>query len=186
MAVGTLDQHQDSTGANFGFGEFAIVRYRGQCFTPSVSGTLGTIGFNRTKGSWDIKVYIDSTSGNLPAHAVGSELYSFTISNANVVDQYGEYDLPVPLSLAAGTQYCFYLASWDIGSNAYHDDYADCHGVASGTREITNNAGSWSNENLTFNYATYMVIPPIELLTNTNINGAVNLRPRIFAPGLAR
>ncbi|MDE1867960.1 MAG: hypothetical protein KGI08_09670, partial [Thaumarchaeota archaeon] len=99
MPVGLLDQHQDSEGTNFGFGQFAVVRYRGQCFTPAIAGQLGTLGFSRTKGTSDIKVYIDTASANVPDHAVGSELYSWIIPNASIVNGYSTYDLPVPLTL---------------------------------------------------------------------------------------
>lgn len=163
MPVGTLDQHQDSTGSSFGFGQFASGRYRGQCFTPAIAGKLGTIGFDRIKGTTDIKVYIDSTTSHVPTHAVGSELYSFTITNANLVTNYSTYDLPTPLTLNVGTEYCFYLAPFVSG--AYSDDYQDVHGVSSGTLEMTNNNGVWSNENLTFHYATYMItLTPQQLI----------------------
>jgi hypothetical protein len=87
-------------------------------------------------------------------------LYTFDISNANVINGYGEYILPSPPTLTAGTEYCFYLEPWDVGgSNTYHDDYQNCNGVnsGSGSREITDN-GSWFTENLDFNYATYMTV----------------------------
>ena len=161
-ALGTeaVDQQQNSTGANFGFGEFAIVRYRGQVFTCGVTGLLTKIGFARDKGSQGIKVYIDTVDGsNLPAHGVGSELYSFTITNANVIDEYGEYAVPVPPTLTAGTKYCIYLAPWNTSSDVYADDYRDMRGIASisgGVTEITNNNGSWSTEALTFQYKTYI------------------------------
>lgn len=155
--MGTLDQHQDNATVGFGFGEYAIVRYRGQVFTCGITGNLDTVGFNRNKGSKGIKVYFDTVDGsNLPAHAVGSELYSFVITNANVVNGYGEYTLPTPLPVTSGTKYCFYLAPWDT---AYVDDYADCNGINSisgGVAEITSTAGSWATEELTFNYKTYV------------------------------
>jgi hypothetical protein len=174
--AGILDQHQDSEGTNFGFGQFSVVRYRGQCFTPALAGSLATLGFSRNKGSNDVKVYIDTTSGNVPAHVAGSELYSWIIPNASIVNGYGTYDLPVPLLLTVGVQYCFYLAPFSGG--VYSDDYQDCHGVNSGSKEMTNNNGSWSNENLTFHYATYMLNPPAIQLQH--------LRPAIFKPGIAR
>ena len=158
--MGTLDQHQDSVGTGFGFGEFAGVRYRGQVFTCGITGTLTTIGFNRNKGSHGVKVYIDTADGgNKPVNAVGSELYSFTIPNASIVNGYSTYTVPAPPSLTSGTKYCFYLAPWNTGTDAYVDDYQDCNGVNTGTVEITNNNGTWSNEDLTFNYATYMTAP---------------------------
>jgi hypothetical protein len=154
-----LDQHQDSTGTNFGFGQFAAVRYRGQVFTCGISGTLTTIGFDRVKGSQGVKVYIDTVDGsNFPAHAVGSELYSFTISNANIVNGYSTYAVPTPPTLTSGTKYCMYLAPWNTGTDAYADDYQDLHGTNSttgGVTEITYNGG-WSTENLCFHYATYI------------------------------
>src|SRR5258708_6574864 len=108
MPVGTLDQHQDSEGSNFGFGQIAGVRYRGGLFTPAIAGQLGTIGFSRAKGTKGVKVYIDTCSNGInPDHAVGSELYSFEITNANLVNGYSTYDLPLALSLVVGTQYCF-------------------------------------------------------------------------------
>lgn len=162
-----VDQQQNSTGANFGFGEFAVVRYRGQVFTCGASGKLTKIGFARNKGSQGVKVYIDTVDGsNLPAHAVGSELYSFTIANADVIDEYGEYAVPVPPTLVAGTKYCIYLAPWDTSGNAYADDYQDVRGIASvsgGVAEITNNNGTWSTESLTFQYKTY-ITPTTPLL----------------------
>jgi len=178
MAVGTLDQHQDSTGASFGFGQSGAgqVKYRGQCFTPALAGSLSTIGFDRNVATHDVKVYIDTTSSNKPAHLPGSELYSWIIPHASVVGGYSTYDLPVPQALTVGIQYCFYLAPFNGG--VYSDDYQDAHGVSSGTVEMTNvvNAGTladWSNENLTWHYATYMlasglVVPAVKVKQAVN------------------
>lgn len=181
--AGILDQHQDSSGTGFGHGEFAVNRYRGQVFTPALPGTIVSLGFDRSKGAKDTKVYLDTASANVPDHAVGSELYSWIIPNASLVDSYGVYDLPTPLALTVGTKYCFYLAPFSGGS--YSDEYMDNHGVASGSVEMTYNGG-WFNENLTFHYATYMapIVP-----TWNNIPSSIykkSLRPRIFAPGRAR
>ncbi len=155
MPRGLLDQHQDTNASAFGFGQNAAVRYRGQCFTPAIAGKLASIGFDRDAPATDIKVYIDTTSSNQPAHAVGSELYSWIIPAAAISGGYQVFDLPVPLPLTVRTQYCFYLAPFSGG--VYTDDYHDCHGLNGGTVEITNNNGVWSNENLTFHYATYML-----------------------------
>ncbi len=176
MPRGVLDQHQDSEGANFGFGQAAGVKYRGGLFTPAISGFLTSLGFSRDVGTTDIKVYIDSTVSGLPEHAVGSELYSFTITNVQLTT-YGVYDLPTPLKLQAGKQYCFYLAPFSGG--VYSDDYRDAHGVAGGFAEITY-AGSWFSENLTYHYATYMDPNPFTFPNRGRT------RPRPFAPGIAR
>lgn len=157
--VETLDNEQNSTGANFGFGEFSGARYRGQVFTCNTTGDLSKIGFARNKGSTGLKVYFDTVDGsNLPAHSVGSELYSFTIPYADVIDEYGEYELPVPFAVTAGTKYCFYLAPWDVAGDVYSDDYQDVRGISSvsgGVKEITYNGG-WSTEDLTFQYKVYV------------------------------
>jgi hypothetical protein len=157
--MATLDQHQDSIGAGFGFGEAAGTKYRGQVFDCGISGNLVTLGFDRDKGSKGIKVYFDTVDGsNLPVHNEAGALYAFTIPNASVINGYGEYALPVPLALTSSTRYCFYLAPWDTGLDAYADDYADCHGINSisgGVTEITKDP-SWRTEGLTFHYATYM------------------------------
>lgn len=178
MAQGSLDQHQDSEGSNFGFGEAAGVKYRGQVWTAGVTGKLGSIGFSRDLPSKDIKVYIDTVAAGVPAHAVGSELYSFTIPQASCANGYAVYDLPIPLAgIVAGTQYCFYLAPFTGG--VYSDDYHDCHGViAVGGGQFKFESGAFTAEDLTFHYAVY-VIPQ----KNINQN---NLRPRAFAPGIAR
>lgn len=176
MVQGLLDQHQDSEGANFGFGEFNIVRYRGGLFTPAIAGFLTSIGFSRDVGLNDVKVYIDSTVSNLPEHEVGSELYSWIIPVAQL-STYGAYDLPTPLKLQIGKQYCFYLAPFSGG--VYSDDYRDCHGIASGNAQITYNAG-WFTENLTFHFATYMDPNPFTFPNRGRT------RPRPFAPGIAR
>lgn len=159
MAQGTLDQQQTTSTSSFGFGQTSGPKYRGQVFTCGISGRLGTLGFNRTKGSLGLKVYIDTVDGsNLPVHAFGSELYSWEITNASVVNLYGEYDLPVPQTLVAGTKYCFYIAPWNTSTHLYQDDYQDAHGVNSGSLEITYNTVSWTIENgLTWNYKTYMI-----------------------------
>jgi hypothetical protein len=161
MAKGILDQHQDSESASFGFGQAAGVKYRGGLFTPSISGFLTSFGFSRDVGVNDVKIYFDSTVSNLPEHAVGSELYSFIVPVAQLTT-YGVYDLPIPLRLQAGKQYCFYLAPFSGG--VYSDDYRDAHGIA----------------NLTFHYATYMDPNPF---TTPNRG---RTRPRPFAPGIAR
>ncbi len=169
MATGTLDQFQNITTSGFGFGEFAVVRYRGQVFTAGLTGSIGTIGFSRDKGSIGIKVYFDTVDGsNFPAHALGSELYSFTITNANIVNGYGEYVLPVPLAgIVAATKYCVYFAPWNTGTDLYQDDYRDAHGnnaTAGGVTEITNVNGVWSTENLCFNYKTYVMQTPFNIV----------------------
>jgi hypothetical protein len=153
------DLAQNSSANSFGFGEFTNARYRGQIFAPTRSGTITTIGFARNKGSQGLKVYFDTVTGDAPTNAVGSELYSFTIPNADVIDEYGEYELPVPLAVTAGTRYCFYLAPWDTSGNAYADDYNDVRGVsATGGGQITNTNGTWSTENLTFQYKIYITV----------------------------
>jgi hypothetical protein len=145
---------QDSTGSNFGFGEFSGVRYRGMILPVfGNDNAITKIGFSRNKGSQGVKVYFDTVVSNAPEHAVGSELYSFTIPNASLVNGYGEYTLPVPLPVTAGVVYCFYLAPWNTSSNVYQDDYQDVQGISSGT-EITYNGG-WSTENLSFRYRIY-------------------------------
>jgi hypothetical protein len=156
IPVENVDSEQNSTGTNFGFGEFANMRYRGQAFTVAETGTITKIGFARDKGGEGIKVYFDTVDvDDLPEHAVGSELYSFTITNANVIDEYGEYTLPVPLAVTSGTDYCFYLAPWDTTGDAYSDDYRDCRGIASGGRQISYSGGFFT-ENLTFQYKVYV------------------------------
>lgn len=179
MPQGTLDQHQDNNGTGFGFGQTAGVRYRGQCFTPTIAGQLGAIAFDRDQPSVDVKVYIDTTTSHLPTHAVGSELYSWIIPNAQIPGGYKVFQLPTPLTLTVGTEYCFYLAPFSGG--VYTDDYHDCHGINTtpGGQEITNNNGSWANETLTFHFATFMIQNGLLVPMN-------HLRPRAFAPGLAR
>lgn len=161
---GVLDQHSDTTGVGFGFGEFAGVRYRGQCFTPAIGGKLVSLGFHRATNSKGVKVYIDTTSGNVPGHAVGSELYSWEIALGALTNGYAVYDLPVGVDLTPGVQYCFYIAPWDTSAHTYADDYADFQGTNSGTKEITNNNGVFSNENLTVHFATYMLAPAFIVL----------------------
>jgi len=158
--VESLDNEQPLGTSSFGSGEYSIIRYRGQVFTATLTGTLSKIGFARNKGVTDLKVYFDTVDGsNLPAHSVGSELYSFTIPHADVVDEYGEYELPVPLAVTSGTKYCFYIAPWNISTNSYADGYQDLRGLSSvsgGVTEITNNNGSWTAESLTLQYKTYI------------------------------
>ncbi len=163
MAVGTLDQHQDTATTGFGHGETAGARYRGQVWTSGLTGSLGSVGFNRAIPSAGIrlKVYIDTVDGsNFPAHAVGSELYSWIIANASIPGGYTVFDLPTPLAgLVSGTKYCFYTAPWHATLDQYADDYKDNQGlnsVSGGVTEITNTNGTWSTENLTFNYAVYV------------------------------
>ena len=178
MAQGILDQFQNNEGANFGWGEFGGMRYRGGLFTPGIGGFLTSFGFSRDVGSKDIKIYIDSTVSNLPEHGVGGELYSFTVPNASL-STFGVYDLPIPLRLEKGKQYCWWVAPWSITNSQYEDDYRDGHGIASGNAQISNN-GSWFTENLTFHYATYMNPHPFTMPNRGRI------RPRPFAPGIAR
>jgi len=177
--AGILDQHQDNEGANFGFGQASGVKYRGQCFTPALAGSLVTIGWSRNLGSTDIKCYLDSSSsGTAPDHAVGSELYSFIIPNASLVNGFGTYNLPTPLPLTVGQQYCFYLATF-IGG-VYTDDYQDCHGINTpggvGGGQITNNGSWFAENNIEFHFATYMQASSPSFLAR------YSLRPRIFAP----
>lgn len=187
-----LDKHQDNIGTSFGSGQFAAVRYRGQVFTAGVSGNLTALGFDRVKGSKGVKVYLDTASANVPDNAVGSELYSFTIPNSALTNGYAVYDLPVPLALTSGTKYCFYIAPWNTTTDLYADEYEDSHGVTGGSLEITNNNGVWSNENLTYHYATYMenaerilltegatVLPPAGLGISVSKTETVNITENV-------
>lgn len=180
--IGTLDQHQDvGSISSFGFGQFAAVRYRGQNFTPAISGTLGAIGFKRDAPTVDIKVYIDTTTSHLPTNAVGAELYSWTIpvGQINTRGDFQVFPLPTPLSITSGTEYCFYLAPFSGG--IYTDDYHDLKGINTtpGGLEITNTNGVWTTEVLTLYFATYMIQNGVLVPVNF-------LRPRPFGPGLAK
>jgi hypothetical protein len=180
----SLDQSQYINNAAFGFGEFAIVRYRGQGFIPTLPVLTG-ISFNRDLPSIGIKVYIDTADANsIPTHAVGSELYSFVIPQSQVINAFQRFNLPEPLIVTPGNQYCFYLAPWNTGSNAYADDYRDCHGSSSqqyaNGKEITNTNGSWSNENLSFMFEIY----GRQLASSDHFKRSN--RPKPFVPGLAR
>lgn len=156
------DNEQNSINTNFGFGEWADKRYRGQVFTCNTTGEITKIGFARNKGSKGLKIYIDTVDGsNLPEHSIGSELYSFVVPHADVIDEYGEYDLPVPLAVTATTKYCFYIAPWDAYIDAYADDYNDARGIGSvsgGITSIANDNGTWSTESLTFQYKVYVAL----------------------------
>jgi Na+-transporting NADH:ubiquinone oxidoreductase subunit NqrE len=121
-----VDQSQLLNGTGAGFGENAHVRYRGQGFTPTLN-NLSAIEFQRAKGSKGIKIYIDTADANsFPTHAVGSELYSFTVTNASITGSFQKFTLPTLLTgLTIGAQYVFYIAPWDTGTDLYADDYQD-------------------------------------------------------------
>lgn len=119
------DQIQETGTNNAGFGEWAGVRYRGMGFTPSIA-SLTAISFDRNKGSKGIKIYLDEADTNsLPIHAVGSEIYSWEVTNASITGNYQKFTLPVEQNLTIGNRYCFYIAPWDTSTHAYADDYQD-------------------------------------------------------------
>lgn len=184
-----FDQSQLLSGTAAGFGQTAVVRYRGQGFIPAQP-TLTGIGFKRVVGTKGLKVYIDTADANsIPTHAVGSELYSFVISNADLSSDFKIYSLPKPLTLTVGVQYCFYLAPWDTSTNLYADDYADMQFTGTSTayangKEITNTNGVWSNETLDAYFATTTaetgsitkLEPQYLLLNNADLNTATTLQ----------
>jgi hypothetical protein len=121
-----VDQSQTLHNVGAGFGEFSHVRYRGQGFKPTLN-NLSAIEFQRGLGSKGIKIYVDEADSNsFPVHAVGSELYSFTVPNGSITGSFQKFTLPVLLTgLTPGAQYVFYIAPWDTVGNAYADDYQD-------------------------------------------------------------
>lgn len=157
-----VDQSQLLSGNGAGFGEFTGARYRGMGFTPTLD-NLTAIEFQRAQGSKGIKIYIDTADADsIPTHAVGSELYSFTVTNASITGAFQKFTLPVALSVTSGNQYCFYIAPWDTVGNAYADDYADMQwknsNAYAGGKPIVNNNGTWSvsdSGNLDAYFQTY-------------------------------
>lgn len=154
------DQRQLDSGNSAGFGQFSSVRYRGMGFIPALP-VLTAISFNLTsKGSLGMKVFIYAgTTDSIPT---GSELYSFTITNANLSTGLTKYTLPTPLSLTVGNQYCFYLAPWNTETDSYSDDYRDLQwknsDEYSAGKPIVNNNGTWAvsdSGNLDMHFETY-------------------------------
>lgn len=123
-----IDQEQLLNNTWAGFGEFNIVRYRGQGFKP-VKPLLTAIAFQRGDGfnNKGLKVYIDTADSNsFPLHAPEDALYSFVIPNADLDGgTLKKYDLPIPLEVTPNVQYVFYMAPWDEVTDEYSDDYSD-------------------------------------------------------------
>lgn len=146
-----LDQQQSLNNTWAGFGEFAIVRYRGQGFKP-VQPLLTAISFQRGGGfnNKGLKVYIDNADGDsFPIHTPEEALYSFVIPNADLDGgSLTKYDLPIPLEVTPNAQYVFYLAPWDEGTDSYSDDYADARwynvDIYSRGKPIVYSGGGWS------------------------------------------
>ena len=122
----TLDQSQPLGNTYAGFGEYSGTRYRGMGFKTTGT-SLTAISFELySTGTYGMKVYIDTADADsIPEHAVGSELYSWEIPNAQLSAPLKKYSLPTPLSVTPATQYCFYLAPWNTTTHAYADDYRD-------------------------------------------------------------
>lgn len=187
-----VDQSQYTGSAVAGLGQTAVTRYRGMGFTPTLN-YLSAISFKRNVGIQGIKVYIDTADvDSIPLHAVGSEIYSFVIPNSLLSSNFKRYMLPIELAVTPGTQYCFYLAPWSTSTDTYTDDYQDMtwtnSNPYSGGKPIINTAGTWAvsdSGNLdalfdTWGRNTLNSGFPIQ------INGGTKLRPRPFAPGIAR
>lgn len=154
-----LDQHQDTTGTFFGFGEAAGTDGRGQKFTCGITGQLTRLGFNRAKGSQGLKICIDTLVGGVPEHNVANALFSMELTNAQITSGYATYAITGGPILTSGIQYCFYMYTWNTTTHVFTDDYQDCNGAnpGSGSRELTSTTyDSWFTENLDWNYATYM------------------------------
>lgn len=185
-----LDQSQYQRGSAAGFGQTAAIRYRGMGFIPSLP-VLRAITFLRNKGSQGIKIYIDTADSNsIPTNAPGSELYSFTVTNAQIVSgAFQRFVLPKPLAVTPGNQYAFYIAPWNTSTDAYADDYADMQWknsnvYASGKPIVWDAAGAGTfvvsdAGNLDAYFETWGSLADEGFKTNI-------IRPRAFAPGLAR
>lgn len=167
-----VDQSQLQNGNQAGFGEFSGVRYRGMGFIPSLA-SLTAIEFDRNKGSKGIKIYIDEAdSDSKPIHAVGSEIYSFTVANADITGAFQKFTLPVEQTLTIGNQYCFYIAPWDTVANAYADDYQDMNhknaDVYASGKPIKYESGVWSvsdGGNLDMYFQTYGMEAEVEIIS---------------------
>lgn len=161
-----LDQEHTGGTNNAGFGEWAGVRYRGMGFKPSLA-SMTALSFQiNSVGSRGMKVYIDTADADsLPSHAVGSEVYSFVITNANLSATLNKYTLPAELVVTPEAQYCYYLAPWNTTTDVYADDYRDAkwknsNGYARGKPIVFAN---WSGSafavgdggNLDANFRTY-------------------------------
>lgn len=166
--IESLDQEQTSGGNNAGFGEFASGRYRGMGFTPARS-SLTAIEFDRNKGSKGIKIYLATADADsIPTQALGSELYSWTVTNATITGAIQKFTLPIPQTLTIGAQYVFYIAPWDTTTDLYADDYQDMvwtpSNVYTGGKPVVNNNGTWSVSdagNLDAQFKTYGYEPVI-------------------------
>lgn len=150
-----LDQQQSLNNTWAGFGEFAVVRYRGQGFRPTQP-LLTAISFQRGAGfnNKGLKVYIDNADTNsFPIHSPEEALYSFVIPNAELNGgALTKYDLPIPQEVTPGAQYVFYLAPWDENTDLYSDDYADARwyndDVYANGKPIYYQGGSWNISDL--------------------------------------
>lgn len=157
-----VDQSQLLSTIGVGFGEFNGVRYRGMGFIPSLASLTAIEWHVTSTPSNRRKVYIDTADSNsIPDHAVGSELYSYIIPNADLSASMKKYPLPVEQTLTIGAQYCFYIAPWDSSSDAYANDYRDYRWYQgnpySGGKPIVY-AGGWSvsdGGNLDMKFQTY-------------------------------
>ena len=123
-----VDQFQTtSDGTSAGAGQFASARYRGQVFTPTQSRVDAVMFYCQFDGGGTIgfKIYfynVDQNT-NLPT----TEIYSFTVAaSAYTQNKYNRFTLPVPITdLNPGQKYCFYIAPWNTGTDAYSDYYRD-------------------------------------------------------------
>lgn len=187
---------QAEGSTNAGFGEWANARYRGQGFKTSGE-TITQIEFYYSQQTYGVKVYIDTADANsIPEHAIGGELYSWEITEAELAGG-AVYTLPVPLATTAAQQYVVYLAPWNTSTHAYVDNYRDMvfrnANVYADGYAVVNTGGSWTvsdSGNLDMKFSLYTEAGPIDKIgvsedvtvekaapavpLNININGWYN------------
>lgn len=148
---------QDAGSQSVGFGDNERL-YAMQSFHPSVN-TITAISFEITSvpSSADINVYLDESSSDEPVNTlITGALYDFTIDNGDIEAGPGmtKYSLPVPLSVTADAEYCFYL---EFSSSEYKDFVSSTtNPYSSGMRRHYNNGtAEWDTPdsgNLDFNF----------------------------------
>lgn len=122
----TIDQFNYSGGVGIGWGD-ATRHARGQGFIPNFKYLSGIAFKINSTGSKGMKVFIDTADSNsFPTHAFETgALASFVIPNSSLTTNLKRFNLPVPLAVTPGNQYCFYLEPWDTSTDTYADDYRD-------------------------------------------------------------
>mgnify|MGYP000400858209 CR=1 FL=1 len=161
-----LDQQQTFKSDEIYISDF----YRGQTFTPSISGELTKVTLSLAKvgtPSDNLIVEIRSVSEGTPTSTV---LSSVEIAASSIPD-YPEQDVDIvfstPANLTAGTKYAIVFYQKDLNgdlSNGYVTHYIDSDAYEGGQRVDSSDNVSWTTYNHDYYFKAYVTPPDVALI----------------------